>query len=93
LNALTEETIMDVAYDFPYEDSALQDELQEKIDEHFEQLGDKCQKVLKLFYYDGFTLEEIQKQLNYDNYNVVKSQKSRCLKTLKELISKHQNDR
>jgi DNA-directed RNA polymerase specialized sigma24 family protein len=43
--------------------------------------------VLKLFYYNGFTLEEIQQHLNYGNYNTVKSQKSRCLKNLKDLIN------
>ncbi|PNQ72786.1 sigma-70 family RNA polymerase sigma factor [Hanstruepera neustonica] len=50
-------------------------------------LGQQCQTVLKLFYYNGFTLEEIQEHLNYGNYNTVKSQKSRCLKNLKELIN------
>jgi len=58
----------------------------------FGQLGKKCQKVLKLFYYEKLTLEEIKTYLNYENYNVVKSQKSRCLKTLKELITKHNQD-
>jgi len=68
------------------------DVLQQKIDAHFESLGDKCQELLKLFYYHGLNLKEIQAHFNYDNYNVVKSQKSRCLKTLKALINKHQND-
>ena len=58
----------------------------------FGQLGKQCQELLNLFYYRGYTLEEIQETLDYDNYNVVKSQKSRCLKHLKELIkSKKQN--
>lgn len=54
----------------------------------FVKLGEKCQQILKLFYYDGLTLKEIQDYLNYDNYNVIKSQKSRCLRTLKEIIDK-----
>ncbi|MFC4721380.1 RNA polymerase sigma factor [Geojedonia litorea] len=58
----------------------------------FGQLGKKCQKMLKLFYYEKFTLEEIKTYLNYDNYNVVKSQKSRCLKTLKDLITKQKQN-
>jgi DNA-directed RNA polymerase specialized sigma subunit len=58
----------------------------------FEKLGDKCQQVLKLFYYDGLTLKEIQHYLNYDNYNVVKSQKSRCLRALKDIINKQKQN-
>lgn len=57
----------------------------------FEQLGAQCKELLQLFYYRGFDLEEIQAAQGYDNYNVVKSQKSRCLKHLKTLISKYKN--
>lgn len=57
----------------------------------FNQLGKQCQELLQLFYYRGYTLEDIQETLNYDNYNVVKSQKSRCLKHLKELINKRKH--
>ena len=57
--------------------------LQKKILAGFDRLGAKCQEVLKLFYYRGFTIEEIMEHLDYPNKNVVKSQKSRCLKTLK----------
>ncbi len=54
----------------------------------FNRLGKQCQQLLQLFYYRGYTLEDIKETLEYDNYNVVKSQKSRCLKQLKELIHK-----
>ena len=53
----------------------------------FKALGQKCKDVLTLFYYRGFNLEEIMNELNYTNKDVVKSQKSRCLKTLKALIA------
>src|SRR5690606_18941435 len=55
-------------------------------------LGKQCQELLNLFYYRGFTLDEIQEQLGYDNYHVVKSQKWRCLKHLKTLIEKKRNE-
>lgn len=57
----------------------------------FKKLGSQCQELLKLFYYQGLSLTDIQNELNYDNYNVVKSQKSRCLKHLKSLVEKEQN--
>jgi DNA-directed RNA polymerase specialized sigma subunit len=41
---------------------------------------------LQLFYYEEKKLDEIQEQLGYTSKDVLKSQKSRCLKQLKELI-------
>lgn len=52
----------------------------------FENLGEKCKKVLQLFYYEEKKLDEILTILNYNNKDVLKSQKSRCLKQLKDLI-------
>ncbi|MBT8394590.1 MAG: sigma-70 family RNA polymerase sigma factor [Bacteroidia bacterium] len=63
------------------------DNNQQLVNECFSKLGDKCKQVLQLFYFDGLSLKEIQVYFNYDNYNVVKSQKSRCLRTLKELVN------
>lgn len=52
----------------------------------FKQLGKSCQDMLTLSFYRGLTNEEIAKSGNYENEAVVRSQKSRCLKTLKTLI-------
>lgn len=52
----------------------------------FSSLGKKCKEVLTLFYYRGYTIEEIANKLNYENKNVAKSQKSRCIKQLKDKI-------
>lgn len=61
---------------------------QKLLQKHFDKLGDKCKKVLTLFYYRGFSIQEIMESEGYNSENVVKSQKSRCLKTLKEFIKK-----
>lgn len=53
----------------------------------FSSLGKKCKEVLRLFYYRGLTIDEISDRLNYKDKNVVKSQKSRCIKQLKEKIN------
>lgn len=50
------------------------------------QLGPKCQRVLHLFYYKGLRLDDIQQQMSYESKDTVKSQKSRCLKQLKQII-------
>ena len=54
----------------------------------FQALGAQCKKILTLFYYRGFTLDEITRDLDYSSKDVVKSQKSRCLRSLKEQIAK-----
>ncbi|MFY9243849.1 MAG: sigma-70 family RNA polymerase sigma factor [Polaribacter sp.] len=61
-------------------------EFQLLLQKGFAELGKKCKEVLTLFYYRGFTIDEITEELNYKDKNVVKSQKSRCLKQLKEMI-------
>jgi len=55
---------------------------------HFKELGKKCQQVLTLFYYRGLSINEIVEQTDYQNENVVKAHKSRCLKTLRESINR-----
>ena len=62
-------------------------EFQDLLQKGFASLGKKCKEVLTLFYYRGFTIDEIAKKLNYNNKNVVKSHKSRCIKQLKENIN------
>ncbi|MCD8538999.1 MAG: sigma-70 family RNA polymerase sigma factor [Leadbetterella sp.] len=49
-------------------------------------LGGRCYELLNLFYYQGKKLDEIQVLMGYDKKDVLKSQKSRCLKQLKEII-------
>src|SRR5690554_264705 len=55
-------------------------------------LGQKCQEILNLFYFKEYNLDEITKLMKYDNKNVAKSQKSRCIKQLKDIISSIQNE-
>ena len=49
-------------------------------------LGEKCRKILDLYYYRGMTLDEAQQFLEYSTKDVLKNQKSRCLKQLKEFV-------
>lgn len=60
--------------------------LQVLMQKAFASLGKKCKEVLTLFYYRGYTIDEIAEKLDYQNKNVVKSQKSRCIKQLKEKV-------
>ena len=53
----------------------------------YEKLGEQCQKILSLFYFENKKLEEIQSILNYENKDVLKSQKSRCISHLKKSLN------
>lgn len=68
------------------ENEALTQE-QKLLKQHFKDLGKQCQELLTLFYYRGFTIKDILKHSNYNSENVIKSAKSRCLKTLKQRIN------
>ena len=52
-------------------------------------LGEPCYSILKLFFYDSFSMEAIAKNLNYKNADVVKSQKLRCINELKNRVRKY----
>lgn len=61
---------------------------QELLRRYFTQLGKSCQQMLTLSFYRGLTNDEIATLEGYDSEAVVRSQKSRCLRTLKDLIKK-----
>jgi RNA polymerase sigma factor (sigma-70 family) len=49
-----------------------------------EELGEVCRKILVLFYYEGRSMKEILKELNYLNEQVVRNKKTKCMKSLEE---------
>ena len=63
-------------------------EEQKILEYHFKKLGKSCQKMLTLSFYRGLTNDEIATLEGYESQAVVRSQKSRCLKKLKDLIKK-----
>lgn len=81
---LTEELSENVEW-FEIDDS---DEEIHIIEQALAQLGEQCYRILKLFYYEEKKLDEILKILPYENKDVLKSQKSRCLKHLKKILGK-----
>lgn len=50
------------------------------------QLPESCQKVLELFFYQGHSIPQIKEILNYQSENSVSVQKSRCLKSLRDIL-------
>ncbi len=52
-------------------------------------LGEKCQRILNYFYYDKLRMKKIMDLMNFANEQVVKNQKSLCMKKLRSTIMEH----
>ena len=74
--------------DIMQEDDIEEDNRIHRVKKAFQDLGSKCKEILTMFYYEEKKLDEIQQLMQYENKDVLKSQKSRCLKRLKELTEK-----
>ncbi len=82
-NFYNENDVSIEAFDLEFEKLTTKEEL---LAMYFDQLGEKCKAILIMFYYKKYSIKEIMSFGNYNSENVVKSQKSRCLKTLKQLF-------
>lgn len=51
-----------------------------------DQLGESCRKVLLLFYYENLSMKEMVDHLPYENEQVVRNKKYKCLQALTGLI-------
>ena len=75
------------------------DEPEEKMDDNlFEiaekvlgNLGQPCQRLVELFYYERKSMDEISVQLNYKNADTAKNQKCKCMARLRTLFEKELN--
>ena len=57
-------------------------ELKKILDQMLKELGDSCNKVLKLFYFEDLSMKEIVLHLHYENEQVVRNKKYKCLQQL-----------
>ena len=48
--------------------------------------SEPCKSIIELFYIRGMNIRAIASKLNYKSQDVVKTQKSRCMKTLKRAV-------
>lgn len=55
----------------------------------FERLGSDCQKILQWSIYDHYTAQEICDRMHFQNEQVVRNKKYKCLRSLKQLVAQH----
>ncbi|MGB0929734.1 MAG: RNA polymerase sigma factor [Chitinophagales bacterium] len=51
-------------------------------------MADPCKSIIYLFYYRQYSIEAIQKNMNYKSSSVVRTQKKRCVSAFKKQFEK-----
>lgn len=60
------------------------------VEEVLKTIGEKCLKILQLFYYSGFSMREIARQVDLKSEKVAKNQKYKCLERARKKLSQIQ---
>jgi RNA polymerase sigma factor (sigma-70 family) len=55
-----------------------------------DKLGEICRKILTAYYYDNLAMREILPLVNYENEQVLRNKKYKCLKSLEQLLAADQ---
>ncbi|NJM24863.1 MAG: sigma-70 family RNA polymerase sigma factor [Bacteroidia bacterium] len=63
----------------------------EKVKRALEKLGQPCQKLIELFYYEKRNMEAIASIMNYKNAETAKNQKCKCMGRLRRLFEQEVN--
>lgn len=61
-------------------------ENRQKLLQLFEQIGDVCKRILTGFYFENLSMKDLTEVTAYNNEQVLRNKKSKCMKHLKELI-------
>lgn len=62
-------------------------EVRKLIQDQLSKLGEPCQSILKLFYFENLSMNLIAQRLDYKSAGVAKTQKSRCMQQLKKEVT------
>lgn len=62
-------------------------ESRKQIMEMVERLGESCQKILLAFYFENLSMKEILETTDFENEQVVRNKKYKCLKSLEQLLT------
>jgi RNA polymerase sigma factor (sigma-70 family) len=52
----------------------------------FDKIGDSCKKILTFYYYEDLSFKEILDKTDYENEQVIRNKKYKCMKTLMDLL-------
>ena len=64
-------------------------EVKQQLRDLLQQLGTSCRKLLILFYYENLSMKEMLDHLPYENEQVIRNKKYKCLQQLTEIIKQN----
>lgn len=64
----------------------MDEELIQKIDQLVLKIGEKCREVLRMRFWDQFSMEKIAEKLGYKNAQIAKNKHFRCIEELRALL-------
>ena len=62
-------------------------ESRKKVLDILDKTGEGCKKILLAFYYENLSMKEIATMTNYENEQVLRNKKYKCLKHLEQLLT------
>ena len=65
-------------------------ERKELLNRILDDLGEPCKEILKLFYFNNLSADEIAEIMDYKNGNTVKNLKYKCLQRIKKSLNRDQ---
>lgn len=75
-----------ISYEADISDQIEKQESLKVIENLFSSIGDTCKKILTMFYYQEASMKEILLEVNFENEQVLRNKKSKCMKALTEKI-------
>ena len=70
----------------------IKSEYYKAIQDLFERLGEKCKQLLTLVYYEDLSMKDIlEKTTDYQNEQVLRNKKYKCMKQLEQMIEDNQD--
>jgi RNA polymerase sigma factor (sigma-70 family) len=61
-------------------------EVKQELGALLDQLGENCKKILIMFYYENLSMKEMLSRFSYENEQVIRNKKYKCLQQLAEII-------
>ncbi len=64
-------------------------EMKQQLNKLLQEMGESCKRILSLFYYENLSMREIVSQMHYENEQVVRNKKYKCLQQLTDKIKQN----
>lgn len=64
-------------------------EMKQQFVEVLNKLGESCKQLLTMFYYENLSMKDMLQHLPYENEQVVRNKKYKCLQSLTELVKQN----